>query len=70
MELSRDVDIAEISKLTSGFSGADLKAVIYEARLLSNHEKSDNITQENVLAAIPRVKPSLSAEELNKFNTM
>lgn len=33
LQLSSDVDLAEIARATQGFSGADLQAVLYSAQL-------------------------------------
>src|SRR3990167_2524603 len=44
--LAKDVDIKELAKITDGYSGADLEALVRESALLSLRERSEDHTSE------------------------
>jgi SpoVK/Ycf46/Vps4 family AAA+-type ATPase len=62
-KLHPDVDLEVIASITEGYTGADLKAVIRKAGLLSLKKALLEITQENIELAIQSVSPSVSPEE-------
>ena len=43
LTLAPSVDLDEIARLTEGFSGADLQALVYNAHLEVIHEATDHI---------------------------
>lgn len=66
-KLKSDVDLEIIASKTEGCTGADLKAVIRKAGLLSLKMGLAEITQENIELAIQSVSPSVpssSAEDI------
>jgi cell division protease FtsH len=53
--LSGDVDLEEIAKITSGFSGAELASLVNEAALLAGRDKCDSINSTHFDQARDRV---------------
>jgi SpoVK/Ycf46/Vps4 family AAA+-type ATPase len=68
---SDELDYDKITKLTEGYTGADITAITQEAKMelvrniLENTEISLN--NELFINVIKRIKPSLSVEHLHKF---
>jgi len=79
MELSihPDVSYTDLAKATVGFTGADLKGVLYTARQaaaqtdqVSDRSSAGNetLTQQILLQAIRETKPSVASHEMDKYN--
>ncbi|MBW9222385.1 proteasome-activating nucleotidase [Methanothermococcus sp. SCGC AD-155-C09] len=56
MNLSKDVDLNKIAKMTEGFVGADLKSVCTEAGMFAIRDGRDYITMEDFLKAVEKVQ--------------
>ncbi len=67
--LAKDVKVAELVKLTDGFVGADIEAVVREAALsaLRRDMESKEVTREDFEEALKRVKPSVSRESAQRY---
>src|SRR5262249_48141883 len=70
--LSDDVDFARLTELTSGYSGADIKAIATRAAsrvfLESvNGAAARNISMADVQATIADLPPSVGRKDLEKF---
>ncbi|GAQ77615.1 Peroxisome biogenesis factor 1 [Klebsormidium nitens] len=82
LPLAADVDLAEIARLTDGFSGADLQAVLSDAQLSAVHrfldatppktgpptQGSPEISMEQLKAAALSARPSVPAAERMRLN--
>ncbi len=66
MSLSEDVDIAILSNLTDGSSGADLKAICTEAGMFAIREEKEEIVMDDFRNAIDKVLGSDNEEIFNK----
>ena len=55
-----DVDIKAIAKMTPGWVGADLGALVAEAGACAVRRRETRICQKDVIAAVDRVQPSFS----------
>ncbi len=53
--LADDVDLAEIARITSGFTGADLANLLNEGALLAARKKQTEITYDNLSEAVFKV---------------
>ena len=62
MPLTKDVNLKELAKKTSGYTGADLEAVAREAAMLSLRESIDSkdVRKKHFEEALKKVKPSVS----------
>ncbi|BAA81022.1 proteasome-activating nucleotidase [Aeropyrum pernix K1] len=58
-KMAPDVDLEAIAKLTEGFSGADLKAVVVEAGYNAIRRGSRVITMDDMIKAVEKVKAAL-----------
>ncbi|MBW9221279.1 proteasome-activating nucleotidase [Methanothermococcus sp. SCGC AD-155-M21] len=56
MNLSKDVDLNKIAKMTEGFVGADLKSVCTEAGMFAIREGREYITMDDFLKAVEKVQ--------------
>ncbi len=80
--LDKDVDIEELAKKTEGYSGADIEAVCREAGMLAIREaikpgmskeeakkvaEKLKITKKHFEEALKKVKPSLTKEDLKRY---
>ena len=54
IKLAKDVDLAEIAKLTAGLAGADLANIVNEAALLAGRKNKEQVEQEDLLEAVER----------------
>ncbi|XP_011299144.1 peroxisome biogenesis factor 1 [Fopius arisanus] len=71
----KDLDLLTLARMTSGFTGADLMAILTQARLdaVEEHLKKSTelqgvrITQDMLIRSIQDTQPSLTLEEINKF---
>ncbi|ADI31223.1 CDC48 family AAA ATPase [Staphylothermus hellenicus] len=64
MPLAKDVDLYEIARLTEGYSGADLEALVREAamRALKENIEINKIYMRHFLEAINEVRPSITQD--------
>jgi transitional endoplasmic reticulum ATPase len=69
MPLAPDVDLDQISKQATGYSGADLEAVCREAGLISLRRdiETKSVTSEDFRDALERVKPSVPPDMENWY---
>ena len=81
MTLSEDVDLKKLSVECTGYTGADLQALLYNAQLNAVHDVLDGeggessqavprVTQGNIRAAFGSTRPSLSASELQRLQNV
>lgn len=72
-QVSEDVDLAKIAKMTATYSGADLTAVVTLAKeqlvmqILSKENEDPKITQELLLNALKKQKPSNTPQSILKY---
>ena len=59
VQLNNDVDLARLSQITAGFSGADLANIVNEAALLAVRSDRETVTMEDFDLAIERVVAGL-----------
>ncbi len=71
MPLADDVDLYHIAKITEGYTGADLAALVREAALQALRENlnASIVTRHHFEEALKRVKPSLT-DDIVKFYEM
>ncbi len=69
MPLSDDVDLSEIARLTEGYTGADLAALVREAAMLALREDLEvkEVKMYHFQEALRKVKPSVTDEMLNYY---
>ena len=53
--LSKNVDLKRISKMTAGFSGADLENVLNEAAILAAKKNKKNVSQTDIESSVEKV---------------
>ena len=83
--LGEDVSIEELAEMTEGYTGADIEAVCREAGMLAIREavakirdakevkevaQKVKITKKHFEAALKKVKPSVTKEDLRRFETL
>jgi len=56
MRLSKDVNFEDLSRMTEGMSGADIKAICTEAGMFAIREGRDYVVMDDFLKAIKKVK--------------
>ncbi len=68
MPLEKDVDLKKIQLETSGYSGADLEALVREAGMNAMRKdiNSDHVTAKDFTMALKEIKPSVT-KEMNEF---
>ncbi|MGE4341619.1 MAG: ATP-dependent zinc metalloprotease FtsH [Bacilli bacterium] len=66
--LDKNIDFAQISRRTVGFSGADIESILNDAAILAVREDSDMITLQHIDEAIDRriAGPAKSSKGLNE----
>lgn len=69
MPLAKDVDLKDLSKKTSGYTGADLEAVTREAAMIALRESKEakQITNKHFNEALKKIKPSVSKPLLEVY---
>lgn len=72
LKLAKDVDLLEIAKLTTNYSGADLANLVAEAKRLAIREaRAKNIvvpiSQKHFLSLLHFLKPSVSEEQIQMY---
>ncbi|WP_440059952.1 CDC48 family AAA ATPase [Thermogladius sp. 4427co] len=67
--LANDVDLAELAKLTEGYTGADIAAVVREAVMLALRDRLEArpVEMKYFLKALEVVKPSLTREQIEEY---
>ncbi len=62
MPLGKDVNLKEIAKITSGYTGADLESLVREAGMLALRESPDTkqVTKKHFEKALEKIKPSVT----------
>ncbi|MEM2274769.1 MAG: AAA family ATPase, partial [Thermofilum sp.] len=72
MPLAEDVNLAELAKRTEGYTGADLAAVCKEAALAALREagRPTKVTMSHFLKALDAIKPSVTKEDLIRFQRL
>ncbi len=70
--LAEDVDLYELAKMTEGYSGADLEALVREAVILSLREelRPRAVSMKYFLKALERVKPSLTKDRIERYERL
>ncbi len=69
MPLAKGIDIKEIAKKTTGYTGADLEALVREAALLSLREsiESKQVKKKHFDEALKKVKPSVNKSTIEVY---
>jgi transitional endoplasmic reticulum ATPase len=70
MPLANDVSVENISQSTKGFSGADLGALCREAAVNAMRSKSEIITSADFGCALRLVKPSITKDVEDWYESM
>jgi transitional endoplasmic reticulum ATPase len=72
MPLSKDVDLAQLAKLTEGFTGADIKNVCRRAVLtiIRENPEAQTVTIAHFRSAIAATRPSVTPEMLEQYAKM
>jgi transitional endoplasmic reticulum ATPase len=70
MPLSSDIDLREIAQFTKNFSGADLVALCREAGVLALQNRSDIISSANFVNALRLVRPSITKDVEEWYESM
>jgi len=67
--LAKDVNLNDLIKLTDGFVGADIEALVREAALnaLRKDSKAKTVTKTDFHEALKRTKPSVSRERAQQY---
>ena len=67
--LAKDVDLEELNKLTEGFVGADVEALVREASMnaLRRDMDSKEVYKADFEDALMRVKPSVSVDTAKRY---
>jgi transitional endoplasmic reticulum ATPase len=70
--LAGDVDLSELARLTEGYTGADIAAVVREAVMLALRERLEArpVEMKYFLKALEAVKPSLTKEQVEEYERM
>ncbi|MDA7951763.1 MAG: ATP-dependent zinc metalloprotease FtsH [Pirellulaceae bacterium] len=63
VKLAQDVELAEVAKLTSGFSGADLENLVNEAALLAARGDKEEVSFEEFNEGVERVTAGLEKKK-------
>ncbi len=66
---SREINLEDLAKRTEGYSGADIEGICREAGMIALREniKAEKVTKEHFEAALKRIKPSLSVEDITVY---
>uniref|UniRef100_A0A7J3XY59 AAA family ATPase n=1 Tax=Thermogladius calderae TaxID=1200300 RepID=A0A7J3XY59_9CREN len=70
--LAGDVDLSELARLTEGYTGADIAAVVREAVMLALRERLEArpVEMKYFLKALEAVQPSLTKEQIEEYERM
>ncbi len=70
MPLTKDVNLAELAKLTEEYTGAELENICREAGMFAIRGEKQTVSKKDFLAAIDEVRPSIPkelAERIKRF---
>jgi transitional endoplasmic reticulum ATPase len=70
MPLDKDVDIAELAKLTEEYTGAEIENIVREAGMNAIRNKREIVTKEDFMRALQEIKPAVPkeiAERIKRF---
>ncbi len=67
MKISDDVDINQLAKITTWYTGADIKSLCREAALLAIREKENKVFMKHFLEAVKKVRPSINEALINFY---
>jgi transitional endoplasmic reticulum ATPase len=69
MPLAKDVDLKEVAKKTSGYTGADLESVVREAGYFALRENIDSkqVNKKHFDDALKKIKPSVTATMIDMY---
>ncbi len=72
MPLDKDVNITQLSKVTEGYTGADIESLCREAAMLSLREDKNarTIKKTHFEEAMKKVPPSVSKQQADVYNRM
>ncbi len=72
MPLAKNVDLIELSKITAGYTGADLEALAREAAMLALREAPDakSVQKKHFEEALNKVRPSVTKSTLEVYKKM
>ncbi|MEM2421552.1 MAG: AAA family ATPase, partial [Acidilobaceae archaeon] len=67
--VASDVDIDKLAELTEGYTGADIEAIVREAVMLKLRDKLEPgpVEMKYFLKALEKVRPSLTSEDVERF---
>ncbi|MEM3610278.1 MAG: AAA family ATPase, partial [Candidatus Anstonellales archaeon] len=70
MPLADDVDLEEIAKITEGYSGSDLEAVVREAAMIALRKniEASKVEKAHFLEALKKIKPSINENMIQYYN--
>ena len=66
--ITSDVDLNEVSSLTSGFSGADIANLANEAAIMSVRDNSTMISRDNIITAFEKITIGLPSKVEKRSN--
>ncbi|MEM3326788.1 MAG: AAA family ATPase, partial [Thermoproteus sp.] len=71
------VDLAELAKMTEGYTGADIAALVREAAMLALREtireragSARPVSRQHFMEAMKRIPPSLTKEDIRRYEDM
>ena len=69
MPITKDVNIKDLAKKTTGYTGADIEAVIREAAILSLRESIDSkeVRKKHFDEALKKIKPSVTKPTIEVY---
>jgi transitional endoplasmic reticulum ATPase len=70
MPLSNDIKLQEIAIATQNYSGADLAALCREAAVLAMKNNSTKISSQDFANSLKQVRPSITKEVDQWYNTI
>jgi len=72
MPLAEDVNIENLASRTENYTGADIEGICREAGMAALRENIDakTVKAEHFEAALKKIKPSVSKEEIKHYNKL
>ncbi|MEM4336035.1 MAG: CDC48 family AAA ATPase [Candidatus Anstonellales archaeon] len=67
MPLDRSVDLAELAKITEGYTGADIENLVREAGMMAIRTNSKNVSMKMFMEAMKEIRPSAGADEKKRI---
>ncbi|MEM2963799.1 MAG: CDC48 family AAA ATPase [Candidatus Anstonellales archaeon] len=67
MPLDRSVDLAELAKITEGYTGADIENLVREAGMMAIRTNSKNVSMKMFMEAMREIRPSAGADEKKRI---